>query len=235
MNGTMTATTTASPIPLRRCAAHLLPTPRATPLATAMVVLLLGAALTLRLAFPDNVADVVAWTSTNVENLAAHPVGSMLASAFVVPSGLIPELVLVALGFTLLERSIGTLRTAAIALSGHVLATLLTEYGAYLLADSATDRPDVGVSYAMFAVLAATAFRLAGRVRVLTLLAVAAAVLIPVAVAPGMTTTGHLLAAALGPATMVLLRPRPAGRVRRPARPPRTRSTINAVPCAEQP
>src|SRR5882757_9231029 len=166
-------TVTALPARLRQLAVRVLPSPRATPLASAMVLLLLLATLTVRLAFPGDTDTIVAWASTNVQNLATHPVAAMLASAFVVPSGLPPELILVALGFTLLERSIGTLRTAVVALSGHVLATLLTEYGAYLLTDSARDRPDVGVSYAMFAVLAAGALRLTGRLRIAAILAVA--------------------------------------------------------------
>jgi len=199
--------------------ARLVPSPRATPLATAMILTLLGAAATLRLAFPDDIDDVVAWTSTNVQNLASHPVASMLASTFVVPTGLLPELILVAVGFTLLERSIGTLRTAAVALSGHVLATLLTEYGAYLLTNSAADRDDVGVSYAMFAVLAAGAFRLTGRLRLLALTAIGAAVVLPVAIYPGMTTAGHLLAAAIGPLTMAALRRRRSSGVARADQP----------------
>lgn len=177
---------------------------RANPLATAVVVLLVAAAVVLRMR-PDDAADIVAWTSTNVENLGTHPVASLLASAFVVPEGLLPELVLVAAGFTLLERRIGTLRTAAVALTGHVVATLLTEYGAYLLANSATDRDDVGISYAMFAVLAALALRMSGRARILAVTAVAAAVLIPFALDPEMTTTGHLLAVLIGPASAALL------------------------------
>jgi hypothetical protein len=209
---TAAAHPTSFGVRFRTLAARILPSPRATPLATAMVLLLLTAALALRLVFPDNIDDVVAWASTNLHNLARHPVAAMLASAFVVPSGLIPELVLVAAGFTLLERSIGTLRTAIVALSGHVVATLLTEYGARLLVASADDRSDVGVSYAMFAVLAAAALRLTGRARILAVLAVAAGVLIPFAIDPGMTTTGHLLAATIGPLTMTPLLRR-SGRV----------------------
>jgi hypothetical protein len=204
MNDVMTSAV-VRPTRLRLLAA--LPSPRATPLTLAMVVALVTASLTVRLGFPQDVDTIVAWTSTNVQNLASHPVAAMLASAFVVPTGLVPELLLVALGFTLLERSIGTLRTAAVALSGHVLATLLTEYGAYLLTHSARDRPDVGVSYVMFAVLAAGAFRLTGKLRIAALVAVAAAVLIPIAIDPEMTTTGHLLSAVIGPLTMVALRP----------------------------
>jgi hypothetical protein len=188
-------TTALAQRPRRR----LPPSITVTPLATSMVVLLLAGAVVLKLR-PGDAAAIVAWTSTNVQNLTTHPVASLLASAFVVPEGLLPELLLVALGFTILERRIGTLRTAAVALTGHVLATLLTEYGAYLLTDSATDRADVGVSYAMFAVLSTAALHLTGRTRLLALTAIAAAVLIPVALDPEMTTTGHLLAVLIGPA-----------------------------------
>jgi hypothetical protein len=182
--------------------------PRVTPLTTGTVALLAGVAVVLRV-WPEDVADIVAWTSTNVANLTTHPVAAMLTSAFVVPEGLLPELILVAVGFARLERSIGTLRTAAVALSAHVLATLLTEYGAYLLTKSPADRPDVGVSYAMFGVLAALSLRLKGRARILAGTAIAAAVVIPVAVAPGMTTTGHLLSVVIGALAATLLRRRP--------------------------
>jgi len=214
MTWTMTRAAAHRSARFRSLAAQALPSPRATPLATGMVLTLLAATLTLRLLFPDDLDDIVAWTSTNVQNLASHPVAAMLASAFVVPSGLLPELILVAVGFAVLERSIGTLRTAVVALSGHVFATLLTEYGAYLLAGSPANRPDVGISYAMFAVLTAAAARLPGRARPLAVTAVAAAALIPLLIAPNMSTTGHLLAAALGPITMALIprqpTPRPA-------------------------
>jgi hypothetical protein len=183
--------------------------PRVTPLTTGTVALLAGVAVVLRV-WPEDVADIVAWTSTNVANLTTHPVAAMLTSAFVVPEGLLPELILVAVGFAWLERSIGTLRTAAVALSAHVLATLLTEYGAHLLTNSPADRPDVGVSYAMFGVLAALALRRTGRARLLACTAIAAAVVIPVAVAPGMTTTGHLLSVVIGPLVATLLRRRPS-------------------------
>ncbi len=198
-----TAAIAERPAPWWAFATRVLPSLQVTPLTVAVGTTLTAGALVLRLR-PDDVEDIVAWASTNVANLAAHPVGSMLTSAFVVPHGLLPELVLVLAGFTVLERSIGTLRTAAVALSGHVLATLLTEYGAYLLTDSATDRPDVGISYAMFAVLAAAALRLKGRARILAAAAVGAAVVIPFVVSPGMTTTGHLLSVVIGPLTAAL-------------------------------
>ncbi|GAA0526431.1 hypothetical protein GCM10010172_03700 [Paractinoplanes ferrugineus] len=186
--------------------ARILPSPRVTPLAIAMLVVLPGVAVTLRLmGGPRLLDDAVAWASTNVENLASHPVAALTASAFIVPSGLLPELLLVGVGFVALERGIGTARTAAVAFGGHVGATLLTVYGAELFTDPAANRSDVGVSYAMFAVLAAAAGRLSGRSRIAASTVLGAAVGIPFVSAPGVTTTGHVLAATLGPVILALL------------------------------
>jgi len=193
-----------------RSAAQLLPWPTVTPLATAMVVLLLTTTLLLR-THPGDVGTVVAWASTNLHNLAHHPVAALVVSMFVVTGALLPELLVVAISFAVLERAVGALRTAVIALTGQVVATLLTEYGAdlgarwHLLAASSADRPDVGVSYVMYAVLAASVLLLVGRARLVGVLAVSACVLVPFLIAPGMTSTGHVLAVAVGAATMALM------------------------------
>ena len=193
-----------------RGAAQLLPWPTVTPLATAMVVLLLTTTLLLR-SHPGDVGTVVAWASTNLHNLAHHPVAALVVSMFVVTGTLLPELLVVAISFAVLERAVGALRTAVIALTGQVVATLLTEYGAdlgarwHLLAASSADRPDVGVSYVMYAVLAASVLLLVGRARLVGALAVGACVLVPFLMAPGLTSTGHVLAVAVGAATMALM------------------------------
>jgi hypothetical protein len=184
-----------------------------SPLAYAMVVLLLLATLLLR-THPGDVHAVVGWASTNLHNLAHHPVAALLVSTFVVPGGLLPELVIVAISFAVLERAIGAMRTVVIALSGQVIATLLTEYGAdlgaqwHLLSESSAERPDVGVSYVMFAALAASVLLLHGRARIAGLLIVSACVLVLFVQAPGLTTTGHVLSVAVGAATMTLLQRR---------------------------
>ncbi|HEY2041756.1 MAG TPA: rhomboid-like protein [Jatrophihabitans sp.] len=178
-----------------------------------MVLLLLLAALLLRM-HPTDVSAVVAWASTNLHNLAHHPVAAMLVSAFVVPGNLFPNLVIVAVSFAVLERAVGAGRTAVIALSGHVIATLLTEYGAelgaqlHLIADSSAERPDVGVSYVMYSALAASVLLLTGRAKLAGALIVSASVLVPFLLTPGMTTTGHVLSVAIGAATMTLLQRR---------------------------
>ena len=193
-----------------RSAAQLLPWPTVTPLATAMVVLLLTTTLLLR-THPGDIGTVVAWASTNLHNLAHHPVAALVVSMFVVTGTLLPELLVVAISFAVLERAVGALRTAVIALTGQVVATLPTEYGAdlgarwHLLAASSADRPDVGVSYVMYAVLAASVLLLVGRARLVGALAVGACVLVPFLMTPGLTSTGHVLAVAVGAATMALM------------------------------
>ncbi len=89
-----------------RNAARLLPWPTVTPLATAMVLLLLITALLLR-THPSDVNPVVAWASTNLHNLAHHPVAAMLVSMFVVTGNLLPELLIVAVSLAVLERTVG--------------------------------------------------------------------------------------------------------------------------------
>lgn len=205
---------------LARSAAQVLPSPMATPLTTAMVLLLLLAALLLR-THPTDVSTVVAWASTNLHNLAHHPVAAMLASAFVVPGSLFPNVVIVAVSFAVLERAVGAGRTAVVALSGHAIATLLTEYGAdlgaqwHLLADTSAQRSDVGVSYVMYGVLAASVLLFTARAKLVGVLIVGLSVLVPFVLSPGMTTTGHVLSVAIGVATMTLMqrrdRRRPSG------------------------
>lgn len=197
-----------------RMATRVLPSPRATPLATSLVIGLLVSAVLLD-THPGDVAAVVGWASTNVHNLARHPVAAMIASAFVVPGLPSASVAIIAVSCAALERRIGTRRTVLLALSGQVLATLLTEYGATLGAQlhlwraSPVDRPDVGVSYVMFSVLAASWLLLEGRARALGIAATSAWASVMFLLSPGMTSTGHLLSVAFGLATMRLVR-RPA-------------------------
>ena len=195
---------------VRRVATRALPSPRATPLATGLVIGLLVSAALLD-ADPGIVDAVVAWTSTNVHNLARHPIAAMIASTFVVPGLPSAQIAMIAVGCAALERRIGTGRTVLVALSGQVLATLVTEYGADLGAQlglwtaSPADRPDVGVSYVMFSVLAASWLMLNGRARILGIAATTGWALIMFVMSPGMTSTGHLLAIAVGLATAAIL------------------------------
>jgi hypothetical protein len=71
-----------------------------------------------------------------------------------------------------------------------------------LLAESSSERVDVGVSYAMYAVLAASVLTLAKAARVAGLVVVVAGVLVPFLLDPDLTSTGHLLSVAVGIAIM---------------------------------
>lgn len=167
-----------------------------------MVVLAVLATVLLR-THPADLDDVVAWSSTNIHNLTRHPISALVTSAFVIPGSLLPELALVATGLLALERAVGTRSTLAVAAGGHVLATVLTEYGADLagrlqLVAAAPDRPDVGISYLMFAALGGAIALRSGVLRLLGSLLLTAMVAVPFLLAPGLTTTGHLLALGIG-------------------------------------
>lgn len=214
-------------ITMRQRAARWLPTPRSSPLATATVAMLVMTALLLHTR-PNDTDDIVAWASTNLDNLARHPVSSMIASAFVVPGGLLPDLAVVAIALSVLERAIGARRTALVALTGHVVATLLTEYGAYLavqlnlLAGSPSDRPDVGVSCLMYSALAGCLLLLPRRAMVFATTLLGGYVLVPFSLDPGLTTTGHVLSVLIGVTTMSLLQRRAAPLSSGPATQPAT-------------
>jgi hypothetical protein len=59
---------------------------------TGSVVLLVLLTILARHTHPDDIADVVAWSSTNVHNFAHHPVAALLISAFVAPGNVLPQL-----------------------------------------------------------------------------------------------------------------------------------------------
>jgi hypothetical protein len=96
--------------------------------------------------------------STNADNLAHHPVNALLGSAFVldpVGDGVLStgvSLVAVALCLGALERETGPWRAVAVALAGHVGATLVTALvissGVY--PTDLTDVIDVGPGYVAF-------------------------------------------------------------------------------------
>lgn len=216
-----------------RSVTSYLSVPAATPLATALVGLLLLASLLLH-THPADVDDVVAWASTNLHNLGHHPVAAMFGSAFVIPDGLLPELILVAVSVALLERRIGTRSTALLVGSGHVIATLITELGLGLgiwlskLPDSDLVRSDVGISYVMYTALGACTLLGTGRWRLVAPAALVALVLTELLLGPGMTATGHLLSVGIGLAGMAIRQ----RRALRPDAPPSALAAVAPMPPA---
>ena len=174
---------------------------RDTPM-TVVVVIVIG--LALARGTPGD-ADVMQWASSNLTNLHQRPVTAMLASIFVAAGGgLSPSTLLVAMAGSVLERRVGALRTAVIALLGHIVATLITEGAVHLAiwahtdSRSAAGQLDIGISYVAFTVAASACRFLPTRWRALALATLLLRVSAPLAIAPGMTNWGHLLSVLIG-------------------------------------
>lgn len=191
------------------------PTPSATPFTIGYVALLAATTLVLGLVDSRLHHRILAESSTDVAHLESAPVRVLVASALWVPSiRWWPFTLLFSLVLAPVERRIGPWWTLAVFASGHVLATLATELpleaaiDSGLVPESAAHRLDVGVSYGFYAVLAVLLGMFGGRLRVVAGVAAAASVLVPLALDPDVTTTGHLLSLAVGVAWWPWLRRR---------------------------
>jgi hypothetical protein len=108
---------------------------------------------------PARRQQCLAWLSTDLHNLATHPVGSLLGSALVCEGDLLAWLVLALAGLTGLGLRIGARAAAGLVLAVHVLATLVSQGVVALriaggqLPGSARVMSDVGPSYLVVAAL----------------------------------------------------------------------------------
>ncbi|MFD0446322.1 rhomboid-like protein [Streptomyces indonesiensis] len=142
------------------------------PFTLGYTLVLLGTGLYARLGDPGTVRDLLASSSTDVFHLSQRPLLTLLVSALWAVGGITsPYLAVFPLVLGALERRLGGVRTAAVFLLGHVLATLLTEVpvavsvAAGHLPDSSLRRLDYGVSYGLIACAAALAGLLSPRRR----------------------------------------------------------------------
>ncbi|WP_194903725.1 rhomboid-like protein [Catenulispora rubra] len=165
---------------------------------------------------PPHLIDIMTTVnSTNLDQLHSHALTVLATSAFWVDdhgSGLDLYILAFATFGAFAERRWGTPRLAVIAVSGHVLGSLLTE----AVLRSAIDRgrapvrlenaTDVGVSYILVASLAAAVLAMHGRARLAF-----AAVLLGILITPMITSgtvwdLGHIFAAICGLAVAALCR-----------------------------
>jgi hypothetical protein len=182
-----------------------LPGPTRTPFTFWYLVLLLITTIVLHSVDACTEHDLLAWSSTNVDQLRHAPIRVMLASALWLP-GLrwVPSAVTFSLVPAPVERRLGSRWTVAVFASGHVLATLVTELPiAWLvqvgdLPDSWADILDVGVSYGFFCTLGVLAGLLAGRLRWLGLAAAEAFVIGALMLDTELSSIGHVVALNLG-------------------------------------
>jgi hypothetical protein len=155
------------------------------------------------------------WASTNLVNLHRHPLTALVASAFVSPDVLGTDLLILAVAGFVLESRVGWRRTLAVAVAGHVIATLITE-GAVLLAilsgneaRRAAWQLDVGISYVTWTVVGASLLFVPRRWRPYAVTAAAGYLVFELTVTWDMTAWGHVLSLAIGLVSWPLLRAAP--------------------------
>jgi hypothetical protein len=99
------------------------------------------------------------WASTDLVNLAHHPVGSMVLSAFVDDSDVLAWVALGLIGLVAAGQTVGNVRCAVLVTIAHVVGTLVSE-GILLVRVAAGRAPaaervslDIGPSYVVVAAL----------------------------------------------------------------------------------
>jgi hypothetical protein len=117
---------------------------------------------------PGARVSFVSWASTSVVNLEHHPVGCLVASAFVTGSGVTGALLwvpVIAIGMFGATRAAGGHRTLVAGVAGHVIGTLVSEgivawrVSSGALPESYRHLVDVGPSYVVVSVLVVALLR----------------------------------------------------------------------------
>lgn len=202
--------------------------PRRSPVTSGyLVVLAVTDVLVFHMAAPAARRRLLLDISTNLHNLGRHPARSIAASMLVADTraSFLDELLIVGLGIAVclawLERRAGSLRAAALFVTGHVAATLvaalviLTAVRAGVYPASVEHGLDFGVSYGSITATAAAGWYLPRRARVPW---AAVCVLYPLTAAswyawlPDFTTVGHVAGALCGLAAGYGLHRSTAGR-----------------------
>ncbi len=143
--------------------------PIRVPLTAIVVAALAFTTVTRRIVGDDRLER---YASTNLDNLATHPVRSLALSAVVLEPGQWLMQTAGAVGaLGILERRVGTRRAVALAVAGHVVPTVLTQAGVLAgvrtgrLPEAARRHIDVGASYVIATAVGALTRRLPLRVR----------------------------------------------------------------------
>ena len=177
------------------------------PFTTGLVTVLFGTTVVLRRLVNSQATDVMRWASTNIQNLTHAPIRAFVASAVVLPDGAwLPYAIALPLSLGVLERRVGTLRAVGVFGAGHVIATILTEgavwywYGVEQggLPEAVRDQLDVGVSYGLWASVAAALFYAPRWLKLPGAIGLSGYMLFELWTQPGMTSSGHVLATAIG-------------------------------------
>lgn len=198
----------------RRVLHELIPTPRATPFTFCYGLVLIATALYADFGDEATVNQLLRDSSTDAAHLADRPLVVLVASALWIAGGWFS---FYGLAFApilgALERRVGGLRTVAVFLLGHVLATLATELpvagavAAGSLPAASLHRLDYGISFGLMACLGALAGLLSHSWK-WTLLSLAALMCAQdlIEFADPLASWGHPIALLTGVACQVLLR-----------------------------
>jgi hypothetical protein len=169
----------------------------------AVIVLLVSVVVAVQP--PHELRMLVEQSSTNLANMASHPLQVLVFSAFVVsPATGLVLLVPLVIAFGEVERWLGRAALFVIAVFGHIGATLvvmtiqITALHRRLVRFSVVIRPDVGVSYAMFAAIGVLLVRVPRRWRLAYGLASLAVIAILLVWSLDFTNVGHATAWLIG-------------------------------------
>ena len=186
---------------------------RSAPLTFGWAAILLATTLAQHTMSEGQLAEVLVQRSTNIINLVQHPVESLVASLFWIDGTYwFPYLVCFALFHAQVERWLGWWRWLVIGLTGHVVATLVSQAVLLAAVHQGIAPPimlgvrDVGVSYFQAAMIGVLAHHFVPRWRWVYGAVTLAAYALPLVVQPGLTTLGHLVALLVGLAFLPLTR-----------------------------
>lgn len=182
-------------------------------------VALLTASLAVAARAEDDRHATLLWASTNLENLADHPLRALVLSAFLTDGDAVAWTVLAAVGLAGVAAATGPWRAVLVAVAAHVLGTAVSEgtLGVRIARGlaPAAERGilDVGPSFVVVGVLVATVVagsRWWWRVAALVGFALAAPSLFDGLLDGDVAALGHVtaLVAGLGAGGLVLLRRR---------------------------
>ncbi|MGW5396285.1 rhomboid-like protein [Streptomyces sp. NPDC003952] len=156
---------------------------------------------------PDHLEHVLLHrNSSNIHELARHPIRALLSSAFWIedPASLPLYFVLFEIFQANVERWLGTLRWLFIIATGHITATLISQKLVLVaIQDDRASRSmahvvDIGVSYGLASAIGVLTYRLPGPWRWLYLAGALAFFGLPLAGDRTFTDFGHAIALAVG-------------------------------------
>ncbi len=190
---------------------------RSAPLTFIWLAILLGTTIAQRSMSPAELDRTLGQRSTNLAHLSHDPLRVLWSSLFWIDGYFWFPYALAFLIFHVpAERWLGSLRWLLVGLTGHVVATYLSEGILSLAIRSGIRGPemvnvqDVGVSYFLAAVIAVLTYHIATPWRYLYLVGVLGFYVVPVVTGFTFTTFGHLCAALVGFAWYPMVRHRGA-------------------------